>query len=70
MLDGELWFSNGPQEKLKRRSLLVTGPEGSPQHTSRGHTEGQGRVQRERKAAPGARAFVGARGWNALGFLS
>ena len=36
--DGELHFNHRPQEKLRQRSLLPTGPEACAQHTSRGHT--------------------------------
>lgn len=35
--DGEPRFRNTPQERLKERSLLLTGPGGSTWHTSRGH---------------------------------
>lgn len=38
MLDGELSFNNGPQEKLKCPSLLLTGPGGGTGHALWGHT--------------------------------
>lgn len=43
-----------PQETLKWRNGLFTGPGGSPWHASRGHT---GRSA-QREAGPGAHAFI------------
>lgn len=51
MPDGELWFNNRAQEKLKYRNLLFTGPGGRPLHASR-KLHREGRVLKQREVGP------------------
>lgn len=56
MLNSEQWRNSRPQEKLKQRSLLLTGPgerTSKPSETTWGD---QGRVQTE--SEPGAHTFI------------
>ena len=67
MLDGELSFNNRPQEKLKCRSLLLTGPGGGIGHAL--HREFKSECG-EREIRPGSYALMRVHEWRAVGFLS
>lgn len=47
--------------------VILKNTGGNTWHTSKGHIEGQGRVQSERQAGPGVHAFIRFIGWSVWG---